>query len=331
MECDEVIRKTKAGELMWVCEAKNPNAVYKTFDKENVFVVKTHSGDDNSIVYILNGKECSNESGESLFRAIKRTRPFKKDNLVIIKNDPEKAKQKRKIKKPRIPYISIQEQELKKALKKARKRNKEIINRPISIAKAGKNDIEIPNIGYKDFVLRRSTFSCWNKNHHAIDITATVYVMSRNPEKADKMAVSVSAGYCSECNIYYIMESGYEKLKNLGIPMCRISDEKHYKKSQFGNGMKLSQESILMQYGYNVNQSEGLSERVRHKILASLIDNKVMTKSDIVSYLEFFISQRQSQPKYEVAISKWEEDKEFVNDYRIGDYNKLGIRGILRR
>ena len=69
--------------------------------------------------------------------------------------------------------------------------------------------------------------------------------------------------------------------------------------------MRLAQESILMQFGYNVSQQEGLSATSRQKILAVLIDNKIMTKNEIISYLDFFISQRSKQSRMEIAISKY--------------------------
>ena len=86
-----------------------------------------------------------------------------------------------------------------------------------------------------------------------------------------------------------------------------------------------------MQYGYNVNQQDGLSSSRRQKILAVLIDKKILRKSEIVSYLDFFISQRQTQSKYQVAISKWEADREFVENYRIGEYHLYGVNAIYRR
>lgn len=86
-----------------------------------------------------------------------------------------------------------------------------------------------------------------------------------------------------------------------------------------------------MQYGYNVSQQEGLTTTRRHKILAVLIDNHIMTKSEILSYLDFFINQRQSQHKYEKAIEKWNIDKEFVDEYKAGRYTTIGVSGIYRR
>ena len=85
-----------------------------------------------------------------------------------------------------------------------------------------------------------------------------------------------------------------------------------------------------MQYGYSVSQEEDLTAARRHRILAVMIDNKILTKTAIISYLDFFISQRQSQPKFEAAISKWENDREFVSDYHKGSYTKYGVKRIYR-
>ena len=143
--------------------------------------------------------------------------------------------------------------------------------------------------------------------------------------------VTVAAGYCGNCNIFFIMESAYDKLKMMGVPICRMTEEKIYLKgTAFMNGMKLARESILMQYGYNVNQTEGLSSTQRKKILAVLIDNKILTKADIISYLDFFINQRKKQKSMEKDIDKWEDDKEFVLEYNKGSYEKYGVKGIYR-
>lgn len=127
------------------------------------------------------------------------------------------------------------------------------------------------------------------------------------------------------------MDSTYQNLKKKGMVLCRVTDEKNYMKSGYINGMKLAQESLLMQYGYNVSQTEGLTTTDRQKILAVIIDNKIMSKSEIISYIDFFISQRSSNSRMEVAISKWEADREFVDNYKIGQYTQYGVNAIYRR
>lgn len=32
-----------------------------------------------------------------------------------------------------------------------------------------------------------------------------------------------------------------------------------------------------------------------------------------------------------IAISKWEEDREFVENYKIGQYSQYGVKAIFRR
>ena len=88
--------------------------------------------------------------------------------------------------------------------------------------------------------------------------------------------------------MYFIMESTYEKIRDVGTPLCRLTDEKNYLQSNTNlKGLNLAKESVLMQYGYNVSQEEGLSEKKRRTILASLIDNNILTKNDVISYLDF--------------------------------------------
>ena len=191
-------------------------------------------------------------------------------------------------------------------------------------------DNNLCNVCYKDFIIKKSSFNCWSKDHHVTDVTANVCVINKNDGTSDKKNIMVAAGYCSECKIYFILESGYRKILDYGIPMCRLSDEKQYNKTTVNNDMQLSPESILMQYGYTVSQTENYTDEVRHKVLASIIDNRIMTKNDIISYLNFFIRQRKTQDKYEMAISKWEKDRDFVNEYHLGDYAQLGVQGLYR-
>ena len=97
------------------------------------------------------------------------------------------------------------------------------------------------------------------------------------------------------------------------------------------NGMNLSSESILMQYGYNVSQTKDLSEYQRQKILVMIIEHEVLSKNEIIGYLDFFIRQRKGRKIYKNAIEKWEKDKEFVESYRKGSFRMVGIGSITRK
>ena len=95
--------------------------------------------------------------------------------------------------------------------------------------------------------------------------------------------------------------------------------------------MQLAQESVLMQYGYSVSQEEGLTSAARRKILALIVDHKILTRNEIIGYLDFFINQRKNQPRFEKAIDKWAQDREFISEYRAGEYIQYGVNGLFRK
>ena len=86
-----------------------------------------------------------------------------------------------------------------------------------------------------------------------------------------------------------------------------------------------------MQYGYSVSQEEGLTNAARRKILALIVDYKILTKNEIIGYLDFFISQRKNQSRYERAIDKWKQDREFISEYRTGEFEQYGVNGLFRK
>ena len=191
------------------------------------------------------------------------------------------------------------------------------------------NNKQSSMINVKDFVVRRATFRCRNEEHKLENIDGIINVIDKYGEVKQ---VRVAAGYCPTCNTYFIMESTYQNLKQKGTPICRVSDEKTYLHSNmYANDMNLAQESILRQYGYTVSQEEGLSTTRRRKILALLVDNEFLTRAEIIGYLDIFINQRIGQYKYEKAIEKWENDREFIAEYKAGEYTRCGVSGIYRR
>lgn len=182
-------------------------------------------------------------------------------------------------------------------------------------------------IGIKYFVVRTNVFRCMHNKHQIKNIDAQVKIVDANGKSTN---VSVSAGYCSQCNTYFLMEPEYRRLKLKGMILCRITDEKTYRKYSYTGEMRLAQQSILMQYGYNVSQTEDLTATQRHKVLAVLIDYDILSKSEIISYLSFFVEQRSKMKtkNMQLAIAKWEEDILFVEMYKQGKYTKYGVGAI---
>lgn len=206
-------------------------------------------------------------------------------------------------------------------------KNKEIVNTNKPKSKQKQNMNAIPEIGVRDFVVRTNVFKCMHNKHNINNIAAMINI----DNDGKRELVKISAGYCTQCKVYFIMDSTYQNLKRKGVILCRVTDEKNYMKGTYINGMRLAKESLLMQYGYNVSQTEGLTDLRRHKILAVIIDNKIMSKGEIISYLDFFINQRSGMSNMERAIAKWESDREFVEEYKIGQYAQYGVKAIYKR
>ena len=155
-------------------------------------------------------------------------------------------------------------------------------------------------------------------------------------------SITIPVGYCPDCKLFFIMENVYQRIRHSAIPVCRTMDEKYYITDYRQNGIyretqydNLAQESVLKQFGYSVNQADDIPPIQRKNILAAIVDYGILTKSEIVSYLEYFIRSRRTQKlrdgslKYRTAIDKWREDIDWINSYRIGTFKEVVIKRIL--
>lgn len=164
-----------------------------------------------------------------------------------------------------------------------------------------------------------------HNSHDILDITAIVKIKKENEQIE---SIKISAGYCQECKIFFILNTTYQQLTKMGIVLCKVLDEKEYLKNDYLNGTKLAQKSLLMQYGYNVSQVCDISDKKRQDILKFIIDNKILSKNEVISYLNFFISQKQGISNMGQAISKWKKDREFIEKYHIEKYEEVEIKSI---
>jgi len=193
-----------------------------------------------------------------------------------------------------------------------------------------KNDIkENYQINHNDFIIRCSIFKCSFKQHNIIDIDASIDVI--NVLTNETISMIITAGYCSNCNKYFIMDSTYHKIFSKGLPLCKIIDEreKQFKDAFVTDPSKWgAQESILKQYGYSVSAIDNLSDTNRQKILAVIIDIEALTKVEIIGYLRYFIKIHKTDIRFEKAISKWNNDIEFIEEYNKGHYTTYKVSGL---
>lgn len=98
---------------------------------------------------------------------------------------------------------------------------------------------------------------------------------------------------------------------------------------------KMAAESVLMQFGYSVSQANNLPVKQRRKILAAIVDYKVLTKSEVISYLDSFINTRKRQRnsdgtlRYAYAISCWQEDRNWLQEYNKNTFKEVNVKSII--
>ena len=188
-----------------------------------------------------------------------------------------------------------------------------------------------------DFVVRSNVFKCSNKEHTLQDIRAVFTIIDR---QGNISKVVASAGYCQNCNTYYVMDSVFRQIEDKGIPICRTSDIKNEVDSlstdhNYSVYNRMASESILKKFGYSVSREQDLPEDRRRNILAAIIDFDLLTKSELDSYLSFYINTKKNQWKadgslqYEAAVEKWESDRKWLSCYKIGSLREVQARRII--
>lgn len=161
-----------------------------------------------------------------------------------------------------------------------------------------------------DFIVRASNYKCVIGRHKLLKVTAVIKVM----DSEGVYEVEVPACYCERCDKYYVLEKNYQELKKYGYICCKV-DKYDVLLSPSDNDKfsNYKDKSLLMTYGYTVNSNDNLSDEKRQEILKFIISNKIMSKDEIISFLEWLISTKQNNPNNIFAIRKWEKDIEFLN------------------
>lgn len=183
-------------------------------------------------------------------------------------------------------------------------------------------------LSFEDFIVRTNVFHC-DKNHSVETITATVNILKRDGVIVTE---NLSAGYCKECNIYFILERDYLRLKKSGVVLCQLITYEVYtnSKSTNINSLDLKPESLLHRCGYNVSSTENLSQEQRRGILRRVIDCGLYSVSGLCSYLDWLIDRnsRSSTRDMSNAISKWTSDRDYIASYKTDNARLVGIKSL---
>ena len=194
-----------------------------------------------------------------------------------------------------------------------------IINNELDERRRLENELADGKILY----IHKGNIICEREHHDIVSVTARVPVVNNSG------IIEINVNYCRDCDKCFINNNLYEHYRtNSNLPAIRFARTSENGTFPDGFSTNWSDESPLHLLGYNVSQADGFSDAYRQNLLARIMDYGAMTKQEIGSYLTFFISRAENQANMKTAISKWERDLQFVENYKINRQPKVKVIGI---
>lgn len=178
-------------------------------------------------------------------------------------------------------------------------------------------------IEFKDVLVRTANAQCIEKSHVVEEINATVNILKRGTSHREEYVLK--AYYCRNCNRCYILENEFIRLKRIGTICCKVINLNDLKQS---GDWGWANQSILRQYGYTVNQSDNLSRIERQTILDLVISNEVMSRDEVIDFLEWLLNRNSGNRNMDQAIKKWNEDIDYLRGGKYPKATNFKIRNI---
>ena len=187
------------------------------------------------------------------------------------------------------------------------------------------SELDTHAFSVENLILRSNSFYC-NLHHIIEDVAGEIDICDR---KGNIRTYLVPLAYCASCDRYYILEGTYKALKTKGIILCQIMTVKEYAERgpYYDNSKMWRDKSLLRIWGYSVSEEEGLTEDQRHCILESILDAGIMKKDRMLSYIDFF---KQFHSHLFNANRKWQADRDYISQYKIGSVKRIKIGGVFK-
>ncbi len=168
--------------------------------------------------------------------------------------------------------------------------------------------------------VHRGEISCQRNKHNIIRTTAVLLGLG-------KVVAELDVDYCLDCKRFFIGEQQYNIYrKQYGPLIGRIQFESS--ENHTYTGELLAEVSPLRLCGYTVNKADNLSDEARHDIIAKIIRLGIMTKSEVIGYLEYFIDHNGRQDRNQVAVEKWRRDLAFTMNFNSEEQDRYAIIDI---
>lgn len=166
-----------------------------------------------------------------------------------------------------------------------------------------------------DVIVLSNTKICSYRNHESQDIIVGIPVLQGG---GAVQTIKIVASYCPVCKRYTILKDQFQNID--GVIMCRVIDNTYSNEGTNSTEIEIDQkQSIIFQYGYNVQSQKNLSTQQRHIILASLVESKIQTRRQIMDHLSTLIERGNKIPSWKDATNKWKEDRNYVASYNVNN------------
>lgn len=182
--------------------------------------------------------------------------------------------------------------------------------------------MEKPNDGVgfgATLYIYKGAIRCHKNKHSLVSATALIH----NDQDRE---IELDVEYCPICRRYMLNYTSYEQYRQRhGLLIAKL---KMISNNDNGGEFEMATESPLKLCGYNVSQSEGLSAETRQFLLAKIIHDGIMSKLDVIHYLEHFINMNGAKKENALALEKWCSDLDFVHKYNITTQPSIYIQRI---
>lgn len=188
-------------------------------------------------------------------------------------------------------------------------------------------DLRTKHIEYADTVVSSTSLICNSRTHSILPYIGIIKLLIPDNEIIN---YQIYTGYCRDCDKYYIFERDYEKMLKDGTPLCNIFG-KDNPQSKNNIPFRYKSQSVLNAMGYTVDKNANLSSDKRHEILLEALQKDFFSIHDLLDFLNWLVATRKTQKKYASAIAKWNEDINFIENYKKSERKTIYISSIYKK
>lgn len=168
--------------------------------------------------------------------------------------------------------------------------------------------------------VHKGKIKCLAENHNVISVTLRI------PSYAESKSAVINANYCMDCDRFFISSDEYDYYRSIyPIMLIRFEYVSDYDPSFTAS---LADKSPLMLAGYSVRANLNYSAFKRQSILRNVIELGILSKHEVINYINYFISMNGKARGMENAVKKWEEDLEYVRQHKFELQKKATVDSI---